>query len=57
VCFPPAGVVSFSFSTTFGTWPADDAFATGDGTFGAVDHDRRRRQRRSSRTTTAMSAS
>lgn len=39
VCFPQAGVVSFSFSTTFGTWPADDAFATGDGTFAAVVKD------------------
>jgi hypothetical protein len=39
VCLPPAGVLSFSFATTFGTWPADDAFATGDGTFAAVFED------------------
>jgi hypothetical protein len=36
VCFPPAGVLSFSFATTFGSWPAADTFSTGDGTFAAV---------------------
>jgi hypothetical protein len=36
LCMPPAGVMSFSFSTTFGSWPTDDAFTTGDGSFAGV---------------------
>lgn len=36
ICFPPAGSLTFSFVTTFGSWPTDDAFAAGDGTFAAV---------------------
>lgn len=39
ICFPPAGVLSFSFATTFGSWPTDDSFATGDGAFTAVVND------------------
>jgi hypothetical protein len=36
LCLSPAGQVNVAFNTTFGTWPTDNTFLTGTGTFAAT---------------------